>query len=360
MPQRNSILCFALLVLTTAVAAAQAPGSIQQVDRVQQRRELDDSARAAIEGENVPQIVSEENSDVGPQSVIKFAPRKSYIEAFADAQYFYTDNLFLADRDRNRQEADVLVSTVQAALAPSPYPLWDGQFSPRVGYRHQWFNFGLADDESFSAFDFNTGQFVTAKLSDFDFNVQTVFADGRWRQGNWILGVGFDFQRLLDSDDYNQFYRENTPRWEARHIFPLGEKGALSIGYEGDYRFTDSDAPPLGLGNDFNDRTDHSLVIDFAHQVCPHLVLQPYYRLQYTHFVEEEPTVIIGFPPTAVGGDNRNDLLNTIGLAAHCALSRNVSLRAFIAYDILQTNSQLAQDYEKLDVGGGLNLTIRF
>ena len=337
----NLILC-GLVIAALQPAFAQVP-AIQQVDSVQQRRQLDQSALDQNETSAAPELFAGETSDVGPQSVVKRAPRKSLFEASADVQFFHTDNMFLADS--GKQSTEVLVSTVQFALAPTPYLLGDGQFSPRIGYRHQWFNYGLASDKSIDVFDFNTATFRTAKLSEFDFNVQTLFADARWQRGNWIFGTGFDYQRLLDSDGYDQFYRESVPRWEVRRIFRLCDSSALGIAYEGDYRFTDSDFPPLGADSDFNDRTDHSLVVNYSYALCAHAVVQPYYRFQYTRYTS---------------GENRNDYLNTFGLALHCPVNRNIAFRAFVGYDILRTDSQIAQDYNKLDVGGGVSLIVRF
>lgn len=332
------------LAVTIQTASAQA-GALQQqqVDSAQQRRELGQPAKTLGDGETVPELFTGEASDVGPQSVVKFKSRKSYLELSADAQYFYTDNMFLADG--GKVGTDVLVSMVQAALAPGAYSLGEGQFSPRVGYRHEWFNYALANSKTIEGFDFNSGSFKQVKLNEFDFNAQTIFTDGRWRQGNWIIGAGFDYRRLLDSDRYEQFYDEYVPRWEVRRIIPLRNAGSIAIAYEGDYRFTDSDRPPVGEESDLNDRTDHSLVLNFSHVLCAQAIVQPYYRFQYTHFT---------------AGQRRDDYLNTIGIALHCPLTRNISLRAFVSYDIMNTSSSFAQDYNKLDAGGGLGLTMRF
>jgi len=349
---RSSFAVSSLGLVIVHTASAQV-GTIQQVDNAQLRRELSPSAPALGNGETVPELYTGEASDVGPQSVVKFKPRRSYLEATADVQYFHTDNMFLADG--GKVGTDVLVSMVQAALAPGAYALGEGQFAPRLGYRHEWFNYGLASSKAIDVYDFNTDAFRQAELSEFDFDAETVFTDARWRHGNWIVGAGFGYQRLLNSDRYEQFYDEYVPRWEVRRIIPLRNAGSIAVAYEGDYRFTDSDLPPLGEESDLNDRTDHSLLINYSYALCPEAIVQTYYRLQYTHFTS---------------GQERDDFLNTIGLALHCPLTRQISLRAFVSYDILNTSgdgfttgggeSFVAQDYKKLDAGGGLGLTIRF
>ena len=329
--------------LTLNEIRAQVPVAVQQSETVQQRRQREQAAPAAESGETAPELFVGESSDVGPQSILKFKPRKSYFEAMADVQYFYTDNMFLTKNDR--QSADVLVSTVQFALAPTPYALGGGSLAPRLGYRQEWYSFGLATDTKVDVYDFQTGQFDRVGLSAFDFNVQTVFTGGRWMYENWIVEVAFDFTRLLDSSDYNQFYRENVPRWGVQRLIPLGAHSTLALGYAGDYRFTDTDLPPPTLGQDFNDRTDQILFATFNWSLCRSAVLQPYYRFQYTHFTQ---------------GENRNDYLNSFGLALYCFFTPRISARAFVGYDIMNTTSLLVPDYNKLDAGGGLNVIIRF
>jgi len=323
--------CCVLISLTPS--HAQTPGAIQQVDSVQERRAVEQSAKSQPEGEAAPDLFPGESSDVGPQSVLRFKPRKTYFEAFADAQYFYTDNMFLTEN--NKQSADVLVSTAQFALAPTPYVLGDGEFAPRLGYRHQWFDYGLGGA---------TINNSTFKLNEFDFNAQTAFADGRWMHGNWIVDAGFDFQRLMDTANYDEFYREYVPHWGVQRLFPMCKGGVLSVGYEGDYRFSDVTLP-FFTTTDVNDRTDHSLFATCTHQLCKHAVVQPFYRFKYTRFTS---------------GSDRNDYLNSFGLALYCYFTPQVSLRAFVNYDLLESSDSSVPDYNKLDAGGGVNLTVRF
>jgi hypothetical protein len=324
-------------------ANAQTPGAIRQLDSVQQRQQIEQTARPYEENGSAPELYPGESSDVGPQSILKFKPRRTYVEAMADAQYFYTDNMFL--NEQGRQDSDVLVGTAQLALAPTPYDLGGGKLAPRVGYRHQWFMFGLAKDSQVTVFDFGTGTFRQADLNEFDFNAQTIFTDARWISENWTLEAGLDFTRLMDTSNYDQFYREFVPRWGVHRLFPLNETKAFSIGYEGDYRFADTDLPPPSFASDFNSRTDHSLVAAYAHSLCKNAIVQPYYRFKYTHFTE---------------GDHRDDYLHSFGLALHCFFTPQISLRAFAGYDILESSNPSVPDYKRLDAGGGLNLTFRF
>src|ERR1043166_1867342 len=133
------------LTVGVGESAAQVPGAIQQVDSLQQRRQIEQASRGYESAESAPELYPGESSDVGPQSIVKLKARKTHFEALADVQYFHTDNMFLTRHDQ--QEADVLVSTVQFALAPTAYDLGGSKFAPRIGYRHEWFNFGPGSDE---------------------------------------------------------------------------------------------------------------------------------------------------------------------------------------------------------------------
>ncbi|MGO8766541.1 MAG: hypothetical protein ACLQSR_15560, partial [Limisphaerales bacterium] len=291
---------------------------------------------------NVPALYESEESDLGPQSVVQVKPRRTWVEAYGDEQYFYTDNMFLAGH--NKQGADVLVSTVQAALAPTLFEVLGGQLAPRLGYQQQWFNYDLARSDTALVYNFNTGAPQTIGLDSFDFNVSTVFGDVTWQWQNWLFIAGADFRRLLDSGTYDEFYREYVPRWSISREFPLTPTTGITVGYDGDYRVTGTHNPPTGYGENYNDRTDQSLFIVGNWQLCRYAVLQPFYRFEYSHYTRV----------------HRDDFLHSFGLTAYCPVTKNVAVRAFVGYDDLNTDGLFAQDYEKLDAGGGINLLVRF
>jgi hypothetical protein len=334
------------LALAVGVARAQNPGASQQVDSAQRLRQIQSTLPASTNA--VPEFYEGETSDIGPQSVLQVKRKRTYVEAFADEQFFYTDNVFLANHDK--QGASVLISTVQAALAPSPYEFAGGLLAPRIGYQQQWFTYGLADSDTVLVYP----SLKTVNINQFDFNAGTVFSDVGWRWQNWTFTVGGDYRRLLSSDDYSEFYHEFVPRWAVRRDFQLCDAFTLSVGYEGNYRFTES-APPFFANtvppnnppvypNTFNDRTDHSLVLVGNWQLCPHMIVQPFYRLQYSHYTQID----------------RDDWLNSLGLTLYCPITHNISLRTFVGYDILNTDGFYVQNFQKLDAGMGLNLTVSF
>lgn len=340
MRKSSYLLAPALFVLP--VAHAQMPNANQQVDTLDQRNRLEQSAQS-LATNNVPALYDSETSDVGPQSVLAMKARRTWVQAAADEQFFYTDNMLLANT--HKQSADVLVSTVEAALAPTPFDFHGGQLAPRIGYEHQWFNYDLAGSGTVLTYNAKTG-YNTVPLDTLDFNVSTVFADVTWRWHDWQFAVGNDFRLLLDSGSYSEFYREEVPRWSASRDFNLTSTTGISIGYEGDYRFTETEGPEpttsYGLG--FNNRTDQGVFVVGSWRLCNHAILQPFYRFTFSHYTRIR----------------RDDYLNSFGLALYCPVTKNIALRGFVGYDNMSTDGFYSQNYEQLDAGGGLNLSVRF
>lgn len=326
------------LLAGVGIAGAQTPGAINQVENVQLQQHLDQTAQQTFnEGASAPELYPGEDKDVGPQSVLRFKPRQPLFEAMADAQYFYTDNMFLDDQ--NKISTAVLVSTVEVALTPKPFDLAGGEVAPRLGYRHQWFDYG---------FDGKTLPQTGTPLSDYDFNAQTCFADLQWSHGNWKVGAGLDYTRLMSTSDYDQFYQEWLPHWGVQRVFPLNGKAVFSLGYEGNYHFSDSaTAQPPFSQNGFDDRTDQMLAATYVQMLGKYAVIQPYYLFKYTYFTQSTT----GSP---------NVCLNSFGLALYWILCPNCNVRAFVGYDIKNSDNSSVPEYHQFDAGGGVNIAFKF
>ena len=334
-------------------AAAQTPGAIQQVDNTRQQNQLVKSAKSLQDGDSAPELYADESSDLGPQTVLKPKLRHTLFEAMVDAQYFYTDNMFL--NEQGRHGADVLVSTAQFAIAPTPYDFANGKLASRIGYQHQWFDFGLGDKDKIEVFDFTTSSSKSAGLNLFDFNAQTAFTDVQWSRDNWTVEAGFDFRRLLSTANYEEFYKEYVPRWSVQKLVPVGQKAAVIIGYAGDYRFGKAQpfvfVPPssstIRINPDLGDRTDHTLFLTYNRVLCRQAVFQPYYQIKYTHFVD-----------STIG--RRNDLLSSVGAAVYWTVCPNFEMRAFVDYTMRFSDNSVVSEYSQFDGGLGVNATFRF
>ena len=332
---------FGVLLFTAFALQAQNPVATQQADAWRFHQQL---STHNPDTNAAPEFYSGETDDVGPQSLLRLKPHRHWLQAFADEQLFYTDNVFLGNQQR--QSANVLVSTVEAALAPTDIEVDGGQLAPRVGYQHQWFSYGVLGSDDVLTASFNPTTIATNQLSRFDFNVQTIFADTTWSRGGWEFSLGVDYRRFLDSSSYDEFYREIVPRLAASYTLQLSANKSITLGYEGDFRATRTINPIVANGDDYNDRTDHGFVLTGNWQLCAHASLQPFYRLQYSYFTSNHP--------------GRTDWQSTVGLVVNLPITRNMALRVFTSYDTLSTDGAFVTNYDKFDLGGGLNLSVRF
>ena len=323
-----------------AGAGAQNAGvNLEQAEGVKRRQAAGQLLKdAALQGGGTAEMFAGEATDLGPQSILQIKPRRELFDVILDSQFFHTSNMFLEEDAGgvHPTSATLLVSTMEAAFAPASIPYGQGRLAPRAGFRYQWFNYGL-------------GQ-ASRHLGDFDFDSQTVFGELRYTFGeHWAANFGFDWNVLYAHTpayfDYPQTYRAYVPRWGLERRFALSESKVFTVAYSGNLSYTDT---PMNPQRDINNRTDQALLVSYAHALTPKILVQPYYRFQFTHYSH--------YP----GPKQRNDLLNTFGLGLNYFFNDRFGVRAFANYDIKESSAPDVADYRKFDAGGGLNLFFRF
>lgn len=322
-------LCLCGLVPLTLLAQAQPTPAIPQVDENRRFREQQ-SLMSTETSLRAPELYAGEDEDVGPQRILKFKPTRTYVEAIADSQFFYSDNTFLTE-DQKVSTA-IAVNTIQLALAPTPYELSSGAFAPVLGFRSQWYHYGL---------DGGGGN-----LDRLNFNAQTVLGGAHFIfKQKWRASLTFDYTRLLDQHSYHEFYEEYVPAIGLQRTFPINERMAFAAEWRTAYHFTDVDPAPRA---DINDRLDSSLTFSLTTMIIQKLVLTEYYQL--THY----------YYPRTSRNESQNDYLSTIGISLAYYFDPRVFVRIFANADFKQSNRSTAQEYEKLDAGLNLTLNFRF
>jgi hypothetical protein len=323
----KSILILALF--GSALLASAQPIPVQQFNEQQQRRQLQEPLPSITTSTNAPELYPGENEDVGPQAILKKSARHTLFDVSLDSQYAWTDNNRLAEN--NKISTGFAINTVQAALAPSAYPLGGGQFAPRIGFRSQWYNYGLLDGRGEDALDFNA---------------QTVFVNAQFQyHQKWVFDAEFDYTRLLDQKEYDEFYVEYTPGLSVQRYFPINDRLLFVASWQGMYHFTTVDPFPR---SDVNDRLDNTLGLTLSYAPLEKLVLQPFYRFQYTYY-----------PKTAFGTD-RNDYFHIVGASVSYYFTKQIAARAFVTETLRESDDPSVSDYNKFDAGIGASLVFRF
>ncbi|MDX2225687.1 MAG: hypothetical protein SFY92_01095 [Verrucomicrobiae bacterium] len=322
--------------LLAQVPAPTAIGTVEDVNRRGQQFRQSGTALQEAE-QNVPMINSSEMEDVGPQFIVKSKPRRHWIEATADAQYYYSDNMFLQESSQlGITDTTILVLTGQFALAPTAFDVGGGKLSPRLGFRQQTYFYSLQNDD------------LVNSLNNFDFDAQTAFADLSYLfYETWQARMGADWTRLITHEKVgNEFYEEALPRWGLDKFFPFGDKMIFSVSYDGNYHLTSVTPQPM---SDINDRTDQSLTLAWTQQVVRRFIARPYYRFQHTTYINKN-----------LNADDRTDYLNTVGLILSYQFNDWASVRLFCSYDMKDSDDRTIADYDKFDGGGGATLTFRY
>lgn len=322
------------VVLSAVSLRAQTAGTaVQQMQSIQNNMEQQQPLVALKAGTNAPEVYAGENADIGPQHILRVMQHRSLFEVSFDTEYLYTDNALLTERPITA--ASVWVNTVNAAFAPTPYKWGPGRFAPAVGFYSQWYNYWNVN-----------GGANNPDLTKVDFNVQTFYLKAVYLfPDNWSALAEFDYNRLVNQSQYNEFYHDFTPKLGLRHLLQIKDNLVFASGLNTEYHFSWQNNAP----NDSQDRWENTLDLRLMYQVTPKLVFQPYYRLEYTYYQFD-----------SLHNSGRNDLLNSIGLSASYYFTPAFSLRAFINYDAKITDDNVAPSYRDYSVGLDLSYTFRF
>jgi hypothetical protein len=306
-----------------------AQGRIEVVAQQLKRLDLRDKLQQPATEVAAPALTTEETEDIGPQFVVRQKRKKSLFEASADIQYGHSSNIYLSEADRVK--AVYALSTLQIALAPEPFKCGPGALAWKAGYRHQKFNYGKFSNRE-------------AALNDIDFDISTVFLQGRYLyKDNWMFTLGLDQNRLLDAATgaYHEFYSEWVPSVGIDTQVKLGEKSSLGIGFLGAAHFTHVEGPGTGE----NDRIDEAITVSYNRQLTSKLAVQPFYRAQLIQYTRNQ---------------GREDVVHSVGLNVSYMLNKWSSVRVFANYESRDSSHNLINDYRKFDNGIGVSLNARF
>ncbi len=257
--------------------------------------------------------------ELGEEILLARRPRPRWLRVSSETQYAYTSNLLLLDGDNfppssglTELEDSFLFQSFDVAITP---PLSD-QVTTTIYGRYDIIRY---DRHSEFDFDANTaGLNVSLPVEDWF----TVYAD--------FSGV----RQYLTDGPINEFFRMWDTRggvWRSDQICP---HASIFYGYQFDWRA----ASPAILS-----RVDNAVYAGLKSQFLKRCTAQLLYRLS----VQESLEI------------NRTDVNQLVSLAVHCAFTDRAVLTAFADYS--HNNSDIAtRDYEVFDLGGGLNLTVRF
>jgi hypothetical protein len=326
---KNLQALFASLLLILSSLALQAqPAAVQQLQnsRITQPTPL---LPEFAGGTNAPDLYQGENADVGPQRILRIAPRHKYFNLLLDSQIFYTDNANFAPT-RQKIGSTVFVNTAQAIFSPRDWKLESGRISTAIGFASQWYNY------------------ENDQMSPLDFNAQTAFGGAKYAFGNWLVALDMSYTRLVNQSDYYLTYQELLPAFTLQRFFPINDTMLITLSDQVDYHFTDEPAT-FATYTEINNRLDNILSLTFTWQMARNLYLQPAYRFVFTNYRYN-----------TLQDSDRNDYLNSLGLSLSYYFNQNFSIRTFFNYNVKSSNDPYAAAYHETDGGLGAAVNILF
>jgi hypothetical protein len=316
-----------LALIPAGVLTLHAQSSILQLQNNQLLRQLETPVLAGPT--NAPELYSGENLDVGPQHILRPRPRHDYFDVLLDSQAYYSDNVNYSLKPGN-VDTWVYVNTFQAAITPPAVELGAGKLAVTAGFASQWFNYDGGNNA-------------------LDFNAQTLFFSGKYTWGHWQLAGGLNLTRLVSQqNDYAETYEEIQPNLGLQRVIPLNDRMFFTLGDLVEYHFTSIPDTGFGTRTDINDRFDNIVSVSFTWQPTRHLLVQPYYRLQYTYYNDD------------ASGNYENDYLQSAGITAAYYFTPKISLRTFFNYNRRQSDDVIPSDYREINAGPGASLNILF
>jgi hypothetical protein len=318
-----------IFVLSGILSLHAQPAAVQQLQNNQISKQLEVPAPNLSAGTNAPELYPGENADVGPQRILRLKPRSTYFDLLFDSQVFLSDNANFAQEPFSIA-SPVFVNTVQAAFAPPATKLGPGKFAAAIGLAGQWYNYG------------------DNRLAFLDFNAHTLFVSGKYTLDKWQFGLGVNLTRLVNQANYNETYREFMPNFGVQRVLPLNDRMFFSIGDLVDYHLTEVPSV-LGSRTDLNDRFDNIASLTFTWQLTRHLVVQPFYRFQYSYYQHN-----------TLATSDRSDCLQSFGFMAAYYFNKNISARAFFNYNRKQSNDNFTPAYHEMNGGLGASLDLKF
>ena len=326
----NRIFAVASLILAGVISSRAQPAAVQQFQNTQLAQQQQTILTNLTVGKPTPELYQGENLDVGPQRILRIKPHVTYFDVVADSQIFYTDDANFAQNPDMIGSA-VFVNTIQVAFAPPAMKFGPGKFAPTVGFASQWYNYW------------------NNRISSLDFEAQTLFGGGKYTIGNWQIGGGANYTRLVDQSSYDQSYAEIMPTFGVQRVFPIGDKMLLAVGDQIDYHFTAVPTMDGLVRGDINDRFDDTVSLTFSWELTRHLILQPFYRFQFSNYKNN-----------TLQTSDRNDYLHTFGVTLAYYFNKNLSLRTFFNYSRKLSDDTFTPEYHEYDGGLGASLDFKF
>jgi len=312
----HNTVCFlgALAVLVPALVLGQ------NTDQTQNRAELLRAQANPSYGPNVSPsgeeqgyaIASPNDKDLGEQQILKRAEEYKPFTVSVYAPFYYTSNVALT---RSGEKDDVLIAPgVSVIYQPRITKTLYGE----IGVVQQFFYYDRFPELNFASFDAIAG--VVYYLP----NVH-----------NLTLRARYDYNRLTDTDNFDEFFVNHAFILSAELPFRIGRAQQISVGIDTELSFWANPDAPQRNDYAFYATYDVALSRSFSIDAAARLAVRDYH----------------------VG--DRTDVSEIFSLSANYRIRDWLNLSFLSSFAWNQSNHSVF-DYSVANVGGGVALTLKF
>ncbi|MEP6709440.1 MAG: hypothetical protein ABJB32_04850 [Verrucomicrobiota bacterium] len=264
-------------------------------------------------GENQGYAVASPNEeDIGEQQILKRVEEYKPFTVSVYSPFFYTSNVALV---RSGEEDDFVVAPGVTLLYQ---PRITKTFYAELGVVQQFFLYDRFSELNFSSFD---------AIAGLVYYLPQVH--------NLSLRARYDYNRLTDTDHFDEFFVNHSIILNAELPFRIGRAQQLFLGVDLNLSFYANPEPPRRNDYSFYVGYDVALSRSFSIDAAARLAVRDYY---------------IG---------DRTDVSEIVSLSANYRIRDWLTLSALSSFAWNQSNHSVF-DYSVANVGGGVALTLKF
>jgi hypothetical protein len=307
------VVCLAVWIFATPSTRSQTADQSQNRAQLFRNQPSPTYGPNAADGEEQGYAVASPNDkDLGEQQILKRREEYLSFSFSVSTPVYYTNNVALTP---SGEEDDVLFSpgmtfTYQPRLTKTLYA--------EIGVAQQFFLYDRFSELDFSSFDAIAG--IAYYLPQFH---------------NLSLRARYDYNRLTDTDDFDEFFVNHSYLLSASMPFRIGRAQQVAFGVDTQLSFwSHPDAPR---------RNDYSFFVGYSVNLSRSFSIDSSARLAVRDY--------------HVG--DRTDVSEILALSANYRISEWLILSFLSSFAWNQSNHS-AFDYDVANVGGGAALVIRF
>ena len=300
---------------------------------------------------------------MGDVNILGKDPTNPWFFVSVDCQAFYNSNVLYASSIGSTFGAWQIITTPEIGFAPTIQDETYKMFSPRAGFRYQFFTYAEAA----------TPPPNNPTPSSLNFDILSPYLGLGWKVDD-DLTFDFSFQPNLyegsgrNRSNYTNFLNEYPVAWQASWFHALEEIHSFAITARASYVFAFSPAQPGQPSNNQFSRTDNNLTFSWSTTPTRELSTQLYasFRLaKYTGSGSDSssgPAWGTQDTPFYFTESDRLDFQQTYGASATWTPIEYLSLRLFASWSKSTTSipEAFTGQFEAYNAGTGLNLIYRF